>query len=115
MNPEGKNIKKIVKEYDPERITKEDKGGIPGDWPENFPPFSRISCDSENQIYVQTYEKDNNSYLVCDVFDPEGRYITKFSLPKDEKIIGIQKDYLYISYEKYKKIPYVKRYRVTRE
>jgi hypothetical protein len=114
-NPEGKAIKKIVKEYDPEKITKEDKNGIPGDWPENFPPFNKIACDPEGRIFVQTYTKANNSHFVCDVFDPEGRYITKFSLPREESIIGIKKNYIYTLFNKYKEISYVKRYRITRE
>jgi len=114
-NPEGKEIKKIVKEYDPEKITKEDKKGRPGDWPENFPPFRWIACDKESEIYVQTYEKDKNGHAVCDVFDPEGRYIAKFSLPREERIIGIKKNYIYTFYDEFKEIPYVKRYRVIRE
>jgi hypothetical protein len=109
-NPEGKKIKKIVKEYDPVKITKEYKKGRTGYFPENFPPFYRIACDNENEIYVQTYEKDENGHFVCDVFDPEGRYITKFSLPGDEIIFGIKKNCIYTYF--YKGIPYVKRYRV---
>ncbi len=108
-NPEGKEIKKIVKEYDSEKITKEDNKGRP----ENFPPFRWIVCDNESEIYVQTYEKDKNDHFVCDVFDPEGRYITKFSLPREEIIFGIKKNYIYTLIDK--GIPYVKRYRVIRE
>jgi len=90
----------VTKEYDPEKITKKDKNGIPGDWPENFPPFNRISCDPEGRIFVQTYTKVDNNHFVCDVFDPEGRYIAKFALPRDEKILSIQKNYIYILYDK---------------
>ncbi len=114
-NPEGKEIKKIVKEYDPEKITKEDKRGIPVYWPENFPPFRRIACDKENEIYVQTYQKDENGRTFWDVFDPEGKYIAKFSLPKVEKIIGIKKNYMYTLCDEWKEIHYVKRYRLIRE
>lgn len=114
-NPEGEEIKKIVKDYDPEKITKEDIKGRPGPWPENFPPFRWIACDKESEIYVQTYEKDENGHAVCDVFDPEGRYIAKFSLPREERIIGIKKNYIYTFYDEFKEIPYVKRYRVIRE
>ncbi len=114
-NPEGKEIKKIVKEYDPEKITKEDIKGRPGDWPENFPPFRWIACNKENEIYVQTYEKDENGHVFCDVFNPEGRYIAKFSLPREERIIEIKKNYIYTFYDEYKEIPYVKRYRVIWE
>ncbi|UCC39892.1 MAG: hypothetical protein JSV96_00045 [Candidatus Aminicenantes bacterium] len=114
-NPDGKEIKKIVKDYDPEMITKEDKKGIPVYWPENFPPFRWIACDKQNEIYVQTYEKDENGRTFWDVFDPEGKYIAKFSLPKVEKIIGIKKDYMYTRCNEWKEIHYVKRYRVIRE
>jgi hypothetical protein len=74
-----------------------------------------IACNKENEIYVQTYEKDENGHVFCDVFDPEGRYIAKFSLPREERIIEIKKNYIYTFYDEYKEIPYVKRYRVIRE
>ena len=119
-NPEGKEVKKIVKEYDPEKITKEDKReetnrGIPVYFPENFPPFAWISRDNESEIYVQTYNKDKNGYVFWDVFDSEGRYITKFSLQSEERIIKIEKNCIYTLFDKYSEIPYVKRYRIIRE
>jgi len=114
-NPEGKKIKKIVKDYDPVKITKEDIKGRAGDWPEYFPPFRRVAFDNESEIYVQTYEKDKNGHVVWDVFDPEGRYITKFSLPREEVIIRIKKNYMYTLCDEWKEIHYVKRYRVIRE
>lgn len=114
-NYEGKNVKKIVKEYDPVKINEEDvKGKIGGRqrliYPEYFPPFYRLTCDDEGKIYVQTYEKDKNSRVVWDVFDPEGRYITKFSLPIGELIFGLKKKHIYTLNED--GIPFVKRYRI---
>jgi len=115
-NPEGKEIKKIVKDYDPVKITKEDIKGRAGYYfPENFPPFRRIAFDNESEIYVQTYEKDKNGHVVWDIFDPEGRYIAKFSLPREEVIIRIKKNYIYTLCDEWKETHYVKRYRVIRE
>lgn len=113
-NAEGKIIKKIVKEYNPVKIPEEEKAGRVA--PEYFPPFRRITCDDEGKIYVKTYEKDKDNRVFWDVFDPEGRYITKFSLPKREMIFRIHKDHLYTLDEE--GIPFegfVKRYRVIWE
>lgn len=129
-NSEGKTIKKIVKEHSPRKITEEDKkeiinnrykGKSPGyrlTFDEYFPSFRRLRCDDEGKIYVQTYEKDKNDLVFWDVFDREGRYITKFSLSKREIIFDIKKNYMYShsDYREYRELtPFVKRYRINWE
>jgi hypothetical protein len=125
-NSQGKTIKKIVKEHSPRRITEEDKkeminyrykGKVPSYkllFDEYFPSFRRIRCDDEGKIYVQTYEKDKDDRVFWDVFDPEGRYITKFSLSKSEIIFNIKKNHMY-SHSDLREAPFVKRYRVNWE
>lgn len=125
-NSQGKTIKKIVKEHSPRRITDEDKKEMINYWyrekapegrllfDEYFPSFHRIRCDDEGKIYVQTYEKDKNDRVFWDVFDREGRYISKFSLSKNEIIFYIKKNYIY-SHSDLIELPFVKRYRINWE
>ena len=125
-NSQGITIKKIVKEHSPRRITEEDKkeminsrykGKVPSyelTFPEYFPSFRRLRCDDEGKIYVQTYEKDKNDHVFWDVFNPEGRYITKFSLSKSEVIFDIKENHMY-SHSDLREVPFVKRYRINWE
>ena len=125
-NSQGKTIKKIVKEHSPRKITEEDKkeminyrfkGKVPSYkllFDEYFPSFRIIRCDDEGKIYIKTYEKDKDDRVFWDVFDPEGRYITKFSLSKSEIIFDIKKNRMYI-YSDFRDVPFVKRYRVIWE
>lgn len=128
VNPEGKTIRKIVKEYNPIKITDAEKEeiikrnfGAPGvpplppgfkiKFPENYPAFYYFACDDEGRMYVRTYEKDEKGNFCYDVFDPEGRYITKLFLPENEIIYVIKKNKMYIVIrENEEGIPVVKRY-----
>jgi hypothetical protein len=125
VNPEGKTIRKIIKDYSPVKITEADKeemkkdafgerGVPPGfklEFPKNYHPFYYFICDDEDRIYVQTYEKDKKGDIYFDVFDPEGRYIVRFLLPEGEYpyIIKKKKMYTYIR-ETEEGFPIVKRY-----
>lgn len=125
VNPEGITIRKIIKDYDPVKITEADKEvminesfgdrGVPEgfklEFPKNYHPFYYFICDDEGRIYVQTYEKDKQGDVCFDVFDTEGRYIVRFFLPEDEYpyIIKKNKMYTYIR-ESEEGIPIVKRY-----
>ena len=125
VNPEGKTIRKIVKDYMPVRISEAEKKkmtkdalgdrGIPPGWklefPKNYHPFYYFICDDEDRIYAQTYEKDKKGDIYFDVFDTEGRYIIRFSLPEGEYpyIIKKNKMYTYIR-ETEEGFPIVKRY-----
>jgi hypothetical protein len=130
----GKKIRKIIKEYNPIRITDEDKKEMMNEvldsmtsgrnpftegsleFPEVFPPIHRIACDDEGRIYVQTYEKDENGRIYHDVFDPEGRYITKFSLSRKETIHTIKGNLMYTMMQGSKKRnSLVKRYKMVWE
>jgi hypothetical protein len=94
-DPDGKLIKKIVRDYDGIEITNREKEKLLKDWlgdtpipsnvnfefPDVYPPFIRFSCDDEGRIYVQTYDKTEDGEAdYYDVFDPEGKYIARFSL-----------------------------------
>jgi len=104
-------IKKIIKDYEPRKITEEDKKEISNDFryeygdmffatydlafPENFPAMDFLATDDIGRIYIKTYQKDGKDRIYWDVFDPEGRYITCFSLPKRELIYQITNNFIY--------------------
>lgn len=126
-SPEGTRLRTITKDYNPVPITEEEKekwiedfyGGeqnIPPDvkviWDEFRNAFQHISVDDQGRIFVQTYEMDDatGKYLY-DVFDPEGRCVTRVGLKsqplawKEGKLFAVEEDE-----DGYQ---YVTRYKVT--
>ena len=96
VNPEGKTIKKIIKNYDPEKLTKEDQerrakeiwgeeGPSPDvrvEWPDNFPAFQDFVMDEHGWLYVRPYTKEKvEKGVIYDVFDADGRYVARVVLP----------------------------------
>jgi hypothetical protein len=114
--PEGKHMKSIRKEFQPQKITEEDKEEILSrmdnfqvaapinlrdmfEFPNLFPPFQLFTLDEEGRIFVRTWEKGKEKdEFVHDVFDPEGRYISQFtskinvSIWKDGKAYAIDEN-----------------------
>ncbi|MFQ6108177.1 MAG: 6-bladed beta-propeller [Candidatus Aminicenantales bacterium] len=92
FSPEGKLIKKIVKEYDPIKITEKDKEEIleriPDvgfgikermEFPDHFPAYQYFSLDEHDRIFVRTFKKGKQEEeYIFDVFDEEGRFIAQF-------------------------------------
>lgn len=130
LNPEGKTIKKIVKDYDPIDITERDKReiikerygeegppqGMILEFPPHFYPIFSIVVDDKGWFYVRTHEKDSKGNYSIDVFNSEGIYSTKFSLPAIDILSVVRKDKLYsFVYENEEGIPQVKRYRLERK
>ncbi len=128
VSPDGKTTRKIVKDYDPVKITEEEKEemikdtfgeqGAPPQYklrfPKNHYPYYFFICGEDGRIYVRTYKKDKEGNFSYDVFDPEGRYIAKFSLPGIDFLYVIKKNKMYsMVWEDEKGIPVVKRYSVT--
>jgi hypothetical protein len=125
VSPEGKTIRKIVKEYDPVKITKKDKEEViklrfgdrevPAGWklefPKNYYPYYIFMCGDEGRIYVRTYEQDKEGNYRYDVFDPDGRYIAKYTLSEIDSLALIRKNKMYtMVWEDTMGIPVVKRY-----
>lgn len=100
FNPEGKLIRKILKEYDPVKITKEDQeefmARLPAqaaaikdriEFPKSFPAYQSFSRDDKGRIFVRTFEKGKKEReYFFDVFDEEGIYIAKVLLDVDPRI-----------------------------
>jgi len=125
---DGKYTKKITKEFTPTELTKAEYKKLMKKWfgkvptskqfdliiPRNYPPFQGFILDEEGRIFVHRFvemEKSKKHYF--DVFDDEGKYITKITL--DEKFLfGTFKNKKFFSIEEdedgYK---YVRCYKVT--
>ncbi len=126
VNAKGVTVKRILKDHpsvkitdaDKEKILKEERsrsGGIQVqyEFPGQYPVASRIVSDDVGKIYVKTYEKDGKGGTYFDVFDPEGRYISRFPLDERERVEVIKNDSIYTwANEGDEDIPLVKRYRI---
>ncbi len=131
VDPEGKFIKKIVKDYNQIKITEKDKEKIIKDmWgdeppptgfkiaiPKHFPPMYYLLGDDKGRIYVRTYERDSKGQFKWDVYDEEGRYILNFFHPEEDILFVIKNDKAYsmILESEEKGIPLVKRYKMIWE
>ena len=107
---DGQIVRKIVKDYHPMKITKEERKIIyynrfgdrqlPSEYslnyPKHYPPFRYVICDSEGRIYVRTYKKTGQREDVYDVFDAEGRYISRFTLPEEDMLFVVKKNKAYV-------------------
>ena len=124
-NAEGQLTHRIIKAYDSIEISEEEKqnflkqpslsAGV--EFPKYFPPLlaTTIAVDDERRIFIGTYEKgkDGVSYYF-DVFDAEGRYMTKVLLRHRRPTPIVWKNHkLYTIEEDQEGYRYVKRYKVT--
>lgn len=123
LNRDGKLIGKITKDHTPVKVTADDKKRIVEEEysdfpykdrlviPDYHPPVQYFVGDPEGRLFTQTYEKDDKGWLLFDVFDTDGRCISRFALPKDEMIFAVRKNKLYVLIqEDAEGRPLVKRY-----
>jgi len=123
VNREGKTLRKIIKKYDPEILTQEDRDrtakefwgeeGPPPDaqveWPKYFPPVEDFILDDRGWLFVRPFVKVKTAGGVFyDVFDAEGKYIARVSLPARARKIKSGK--LYTIEEDKEGLLHVKRY-----
>jgi len=119
FNFKGELVKKIIKVYEPIKITEEDvklsvgrvSEGRKLVVPKYFPAIYSLTTDDEGRIFVHTYEKAGNGKYFNDVFDQEGRYTAKIPLKDHLKIW--KKGKLYAIEEDEEGFQVIKRYRVT--
>jgi hypothetical protein len=88
---DGKLLRKIRKEYRPADAPDEFKKILIANFelvkdkliiPDIMPPFHYFFLDDEGRLYVKTYEKgDNKNECIHDVFNSDGIFITRVSLP----------------------------------
>ncbi len=123
LDAQGSLIRRIIKAYEPMKVTASEKKRLLEErygnslvrdrivFPEVFPPVSYFIGDAEGRLYAQTYETDDKGWLLYDVFDAEGRCIARFSLPREEMPFVVKKDKLYaLIIEDEEGFPLVKRY-----
>jgi hypothetical protein len=88
---EGKPLRKIVKEYSPVKITEDEKNeakkrfmtsGVNLVWSDYHHAYDLLILDDEGRIFARTYEKpQGEKAFYHDVFNEEGRYIARVTLP----------------------------------
>ncbi|MGA2533526.1 MAG: 6-bladed beta-propeller [Candidatus Aminicenantales bacterium] len=126
LDKSGHSLRHIIKDYEPVKITEEEKKewassvygdkGVPSDikvnWKNNHNAFHSLDVDDSGRIFVQTYEKaaEGHGYYY-DVFDPEGKYIARILLKAAPRVL--KKGKLYTIEEDEKGFQVVKRYKVS--
>ena len=130
VDPEGRLVKKIVRDFDRASYGKAEKDKLIKDYfggqspPTGavlfFPPHRPILYyfifDDEGRAYVRTYEPDGRGGFDFNVFDAEGRYFARFSLPGDELLAAVRRGKAYTFLAENKDgIPQVKRYAIVWE
>jgi hypothetical protein len=130
VDADGKTVRKILRDYekrsysraDKDRLIKERFGGQPPPsgaeiiFPPHRPVLYHFVLDDEGRYYVRTFEKDDAGRFFYDVFDQEGRFFARFSLPEDELLYAVRKNKAYSAIEENEAgTPQVKRYAVVWE
>lgn len=129
VNPEGQVIRRVVKDYDPVKLTDKDRERyykwqfgdrvlpqrIKLNYPKYYYPFNFVLCDDEGKTYVRTNSQDEQGDFYFDVFDSEGRYIAKFSRPWGEMPSVIKKGKMYSIKLDRNELPLLRRYRMVWE
>ncbi len=90
---EGNLTRKIMKDYDRIKVTEKYKQDFLNqrshmsasqksryEFPNHFPPYRHLSTDDLGNIYVWTYENDDENNRYFDVFNRNGKYISKIKL-----------------------------------
>lgn len=106
LNSEGKVIKRILKEYEPVKVTEEHKkemleripSGFPYrdrlELPKALPPYRNFFLDEQGRIFVETFEKGKTKgEHLHDIFDAAGNYIARLALKGEEHFIKGEKLY----------------------
>lgn len=121
----NKTVKKIVKEYIPVEVSPEEKARYTQRLKEvrlspdmmskmfvskYYSAYANFLTDDNGWLFVANWERAGKDY-VYDVFDPEGRYMAKFTPPY--KSILFKKGKLYTSEETEEGYQVIKRYRVN--
>jgi len=121
INQKDELYMKVEKEYSPTKLRQKSIETIKKNQkedasrthiiPEFYPPINYIYSDDEGRIYVQTNEVDLENRDYYDVFNSEGKYITKITLKGFPACWN--KGKFYTIEEDEDGFEYVKRYNVT--
>lgn len=121
INPEGETTRIIEKKYDlipiPDEVKKKAEERNPElstDWPEHYRPFFNFFCDDRGRLFVITPGDDvAESIYDCDIFDPEGRFLSTIPIKLTmTSIMTLADDNLYVVDEDSEGNPVVKRFKM---
>lgn len=123
VDPDGNEIQRISRDYDPVKYTQEDKEkakeefgdmlpeNIKIKFPDTYPPFVWFYPSIDGGIVVRTNEKTANEAYYCDFFNSEGKYIAKIPfkfLPR-----AFKNGKVYFAEEDEEGYQLIKRYKAT--
>jgi hypothetical protein len=119
LTPEGKVTRIIKKKYDlvaiPDEVRKKAKEENPlaYELPKYMRPFRDFFLDDSGRLFVLTPgENVTEMIFICEVFDPEGRFLGSFPI-KLSRFIMISRNKLYMVDEDSEGNPCVRRYQIT--
>lgn len=128
LNPEGKLIKIIEREFRPIKIPEKDKKeelerqlegtGISVEalnlnkinFPKEFPAYEIILVDSKDRVWVKTFKIDKEQNYFIDIFDVSQKKPFILKLKGYPRVI--KKDFLYVTEEDKKGFQIIKRYKI---
>ena len=118
---EGKPYKKITRDYDPVAVSDEDKAEelkkTPPEvqaslvFPKYYPAYEQFFLSDLGHVFVKTWEKTKDGKRLYDIFDAEGRFISR--VPLKPSGIEILNGKYYALEEDEDGYQYVKRYAVS--
>ena len=124
---QGKMIKKIIKGYDPVEITEDEYTRLMERWfgrpptggkfelviPKHYPPFHTFLANDEGRLFVRRFEEaEKGERIYCEIFDPQGRYLTDFAFPEKKIPALFHSGKVYIREEDEDGYQVVKRYKI---
>jgi hypothetical protein len=124
---QGKMIKKIIKDYEPIEITGDEYIRLTEKWfgrpptggrfdlvvPKHYPPFHTFLADDEGRLFVRRFEEaEKGERIYCEVFDPQGRYLTDIVFPEKKIPALFQGGKIYTREEDEDGYQVVKRYKI---
>ena len=100
----------------------EDPSGAPGvrsslremPTPETMPAYQSLRVDTEGFLWVEDYLLPDDGLRSWTVFDPQGVPITRLSLPRDNRILEIGRDFVLTVYQDQLEVEYLRVYPLIR-
>jgi len=128
IDPAGKHVRTITKDYDRVSITSKQKEliieeffgdepppeGIQIVFPKHFYPMYYFLCDDRGRIFVRTYVRNDEKKVKWDVFDEKSRFILSFFHPGEDIIMEIKENKAYAMIQANEEgLPLIKRYQLN--
>lgn len=109
VNPDGNEVQRIIRSYDPIKVTENEKEKIKKSFakmppsiklkfPDAYPAFDWFYPGDKGGIVVRTYEKSEDGSNYFDFFDADGRYIAKIPFKyfprawRNDKVYFVEED-----------------------